>query len=128
MNRVSVICSIFMLMSLAACSKNHENLPTGFAYTPPTTPTNLQVEGGAERATLTWSYPADEIETLEEFRVYYYVEAYDLLQLIGTTSDSTYVDSVLVGNLVYCYSISAVDSTGLEGWRTPTVCEFVYSK
>lgn len=128
MKRILAICSICLLALLGACSKDHTDLPTGFIYDPPSTPTNLQVGGGAERAALSWSYPEDEYDDVE-FRIYYYVQVFDLLELIGTTSDSTYIDSLLVGNLVYCYSISAVDTTtGLEGWRTSTVCDTVYSK
>lgn len=125
MKRVIVLGVVSLLAFFGSCTKDHTDLPTGFMYDPPPTPTNFQVEGGAERATLTWSYPQGDFISLGEFRIYYYLEIYDLLELIGTTSDTTYIDSLLIGNLTYCYTVSAVDTTELEGWRAAAVCEFV---
>jgi hypothetical protein len=47
------------------------------------------------------------------------------LVLVGTTRDTAFVDSLLVGNLTYCYEVSAVDTTGFEGFRTSPQCVFV---
>jgi hypothetical protein len=110
-----------------SCGKDHRDLPTGFAYDPPATPTNLVVVGGEEMSTITWSYPASELAAISEFRVYEYIESYDIIQLIGTTTDTVFVDSLLIGNLGYCYEVSAVDASGFEGWRTGSVCAFVRS-
>ena len=63
--------------------------------------------------------------SIEEFRIYYYYEAYDLIELVGTSSTTNFNDTQLVGNLTYCYKVSAVDTTGLEGHRSETVCAFV---
>ena len=108
-----------------SCGTDHENLPTGFAYNPPPTPANLVVVGGHESSTISWTYPAGARESIKEFRVYQYIEAYDIVQLVGMTTDTAFTDSFLVGNLYYCYKVSAVDTTGFEGWRTPSVCAFV---
>lgn len=110
-----------------SCSEEHQDLPTGFAYDPPATPTGLAVTGGKERATITWSYPAGERASVGGFRVYEYYESYDLIELVGTTTDTVFVDSLLIGNLGYCYKVSAVDTAGFEGWRTESVCAFVLS-
>ena len=110
-----------------SCGKDHENLPTGFAYDTPPTPENVVVTGGKEECTIRWSYPAAARPSIEEFRVYEYIEAYDMTTLIGTTSDTVFVDSLLIGNLYYCFKISAVDTTGFEGWRTASACAFVWS-
>ena len=128
MKRMIVLGVVSLLVFFGSCTKDHADLPTGFAYDPPPTPADLQVESGAERATLTWSYQQEDMASLREFRVYYHVEIYDILELIGTTSNTTYIDSMLVGNLIYCYTVSAVDTTGLEGWRSAAVCEFVPSQ
>ena len=121
----------FVLGTIAAlyisCGKDHRDLPTGFVYVPPTTPTNLVVIGGEEMSTITWSYPAIELASIREFRIYEYIESYDMIQLIGTTTDTVFVDSLLIGNLGYCYKVSAVDAPGFEGWRTGSVCAFVRS-
>ena len=121
----------YVLAAIAAlcisCGKDHQDLPTGFAYDPPPTPTNLVVTGGKELSTITWSYPAIARASIREFRVYEYYAAYDMTELIGTTTDTVFVDSLLIGNLGYCYKISAVDTSGFEGWRTGSVCAFVWS-
>jgi len=123
---------LFLLAAAVAlhlsCSKDHQNLPTGFAYDPPPTPTNLVATGGEEVSTISWSYPAAARASIGEFRVYQYVEVYDMLQIIGTTSDTVFVDSLLIGNISYCYKVSAVDTTGFEGWRTASACAFVKTR
>ena len=113
-----------MILTLA-CSKKHEALPTGFAYDPLPAPTDLEVTAAAEEASLSWDYPVDRIDEVKEFRIYYYVEMYGSDQLIGTSTATSFTDSQLLGNLEYCYRVSAVDSSGFEGVRTGTVCEFV---
>ncbi len=108
-----------------SCGADHRDLPTGFAYDPPAAPTGLVVAGGEEMSTITWSYAAIDRASIREFRVYEYFASYDMMQLIGTTSDTVFVDSLLIGNLDYCYKVSAVDTSNFEGWRTGSVCAFV---
>jgi hypothetical protein len=119
---------VLMVLSFS-CSKDHENLPTAFEYTPPPTPadSDFVVTGGEERSILSWSYPAEARAAVKEFKVYAYFPPYDMIDSIGTTTETFYVDSLLVGNLFYCYEISAVDTSGLEGWRTVPKCAFVKS-
>lgn len=122
---IAAICSGIIL--LGACAKDHTDLPTGFTYDPPPTPTGLSVADGGESATVSWEYPSESMGALGEFRVYYYYELYEMMELIGTTTETSFIDSLLVGNLYYCYSVSAVDTAGLEGWRAESVCEFITS-
>ena len=98
-----------------------------FEYVPPPTPANVTAAGGEEQSVVSWSYPDDARASVGEFNVYQYFPPYDVLELIGTTTDTFYVDSLLIGNLNYCYKVSAVDTTGLEGWRSAAVCVFVHS-
>jgi len=120
---------LVMVVSVAVltvgCSKEHEDLPTSFIYDPPSVPLDFEVTGGNHQAVLNWDYPSEEIGGIEEFRVYYYFEAYGIVELAGTTNATNYTDTQLVGNLRYCYRVSAVDTTGLEGYRTEAVCAFV---
>ena len=120
---------LVMVVSVAVlavgCSEEHKDLPTSFMYDPPSVPLDLQVTGGNQQAVLNWDYPSEEMGTIEEFRVYYYFEGYGLGELVGTTNATNFTDTQLVGNLSYCYQVSAVDTTGLEGYRTETVCVFV---
>jgi fibronectin type 3 domain-containing protein len=125
MKRFVIMIVVSAVTLLSGCSKEHDSLPTSFMYDPPPTPTTLEVASGDYEATLTWDYPAEEMGALEEFRIYYYYEVYDLLELVDRTNETTYTDSELVGNLLYCYRVSAVDTTGLEGYRTETVCVVV---
>jgi hypothetical protein len=122
---VIVIIMVSAVMFLLGCSKEHQDLPTSFAFDPPPTPTNFDVVGGPYEAVLTWDYPPEEMGALKEFRVYYYYEIYGMVELIGTTHETSYTDAQLVGNLIYCYRVSAVDTTDLEGYRTQTVCDTV---
>lgn len=125
MIRYILISAILLMVITAGCSKDHSDLPTGFIYDPPSVPTDLDVTGGAELASLSWDFPGEELDEISEFRIYYYYEYYGIQELIGTTTETSYVDSFLVGNLQYCYQVSAVDSTGLEGYRTEAECAFV---
>jgi len=38
--------------------------------------------------------------SIGKFRAYQYIEAYDMLQIIGTTADTVFVDSLLIGNIM----------------------------
>jgi len=120
---------LVMVVSVAVlavgCSKEHEGLPTSFIYDPPSVPLNFEVTGGNQQAVLDWDYPSEEMGEIEEFRVYYYFEGYDIVELVGTTNETNFTDIQLVGNLTYCYQVSAVDTSGLEGYRTEAVCAFV---
>lgn len=125
MIRYMLICAVLLTAVAAGCSKDHTDLPTGFIYDPPSTPTEFNVVGGAELAILSWDFPSEEMGEISEFNIYYYYEVYGIQELIGTTTETSYVDSFLVGNLEYCYQVSAVDTTGLEGYRTEGECAFV---
>lgn len=125
MIRYILMSGILLMVLTIGCSKDHSDLPTGFIYDPPSVPTDLDVVGGAELATLSWDFPSEEMDGISEFRIYYYYELYGIQELIGTTTETTYVDSFLVGNLEYCYQVSAVDTTELEGYRTEAECVFV---
>lgn len=125
MKRTVLMIAFMALALLTACEK-HENLPTAFDYDPPPTPTDFQIEAGEKEATLTWNYPEEAKGSLREYRVYYYYNMpYEMLEFIDTTSVTLFVDSLLISNLPYCYKVSAVDKTGLEGWRTPAECVLV---
>jgi len=128
MRKFWLIICIGVVFAFLSCSKEHSDLPTGFEYDPLPAPYNVVVEGGKEEAVISWSFTNDKLDRVKEFRVYQYIEAYDMLQLIGTTSDTTYTDSLLIGNLLYCYKVSAVDSSNFEGWRSGEACAFVLSR
>ncbi len=127
MIRVLKSVAAIVIIIIASCGKDHEGLPTSFEYVPPPTPTNFEVTAGVESAHLSWSYTAEGMAVLREFRIYYYYSMYDILELIDTSTDTAYTDSLLIGNVEYCYVVSAVDTTGLEGWRTAKRCVIVLS-
>jgi hypothetical protein len=129
MQRFAIVILISLSMLLCSCGKDHEGLPTGFAYNPLPTPEDLEVAPGAgpESLVISWSYPPEHIGAVKEFRIYYYYEIYDMVELAGTGTGTSYTDTKLIGNVEYCYVVSAVDSSGLEGWRTAPVCEYASS-
>ena len=116
---------LLVLALAASCGKDHGAEPGPFDVAHPPTPTGLTVTAGAEQATIRWSYPAESRDLVEEFRLYYYFEAFDAVELLSTVSDTVYVDSQLVGNLEYCYLVSAVDTNGIEGYRTAPACAVI---
>ena len=120
---------LVMVVSVAVltvgCGKEHEDQPTSFNYDPPSDPLDFEVTGGNQQSIMNWDYPPEEIGGIEEFRVYYYFESYGIIELVGTSSATNYTDTQLVGNLTYCYQVSAVDTNGLEGNRTEAICVFV---
>ena len=124
--RAWFLLSVLLLGAiLGSCSKQNKDLPTGFQFVAPATPTNVVVTPGVERSALAWSYPAAALAGVKEFRIYEFFAQLQALELVGTTRDTTFVDSLLVGNLTYCYEVSAVDTTGFDGFRTAAKCVFV---
>jgi len=120
-------CIIIAATALLAvsCGNDHGAEPEPFEFEDPPAPADLTVTPGPGSATIEWSYPAGDLGEVEEFRVYYWVEAFDAVELAGTTATTSYVDSRLVGNLEYCYMVSAVDTNGLEGYRTGPECAVI---
>lgn len=128
LKNILLILIALALSSLASCSNNHGTEPGPFDVTAPPTPTDMVVTAGVEQATISWEYPFESMGAIEEFRVYYYFESFDVVELAGTTAGLSYVDTRLVGNIEYCYKVSAVDTLGLEGWRTECECVLIETR
>jgi hypothetical protein len=122
MIRALVPIAVIAVLLLSSCGKDLEGLPAGFGYTALPTPTDFEVTPGVYAAYLSWDYPGEDLAELREFRIYYYYSLYDMVDLIGTTTDLSYTDTLLIGNVEYCYRVSAVDTNGFEGWRTAARC------
>ena len=127
LKKITIALMVVAVGALVSCSNNHGTEPEAFDIDAPPTPTDLTVTAGVEQATVTWDY-SGSTETLEEFRVYYYFAAYDVVELAGTTTGTTYTDTKLVGNVEYCYRVSAVDTFGMEGWRTCEECAVINTR
>lgn len=127
LNKIMIALMVVAVGALVSCSDNHGTEPVPFDVDAPQIPVDLTVTPGAEQATVSWSYPGST-GTLEEFRVYYYFPAYDVAELAGTTTGTTYIDTRLVGNVEYCYKVSAVDTFGMEGWRTGEECAVINTR
>ena len=122
------ILMVTALATLLSCSNEHGTEPGTFDFAAPPTPENVTVVSGVETATISWDYPAGRMGEIEEFRVYYYFPSFAAVELAGTTTGTVYVDTKLVGNVEYCYKVSAVDTLGLEGWRSDEKCIMVDSQ
>lgn len=114
-----------LALAAASCGNDHGAEPAPFDLAYPPAPIDVTVTAGAEQAIVRWSYPAGSRGLIEKFRLYYYVEVYDAVELIATIEDTVYVDSQLVGNLEYCYKVSAVDTSGIEGVRSDRACAVI---
>jgi hypothetical protein len=73
--------------------------------TPPSLPTNLTAVTGATSAALSWSASGDNVGVVG-YRVYRNT------MLVGTTTVPSYLDSGLMPNTLYGYSIIAYDAAG----------------
>jgi hypothetical protein len=123
-----IVLTVVAMAALISCSNDHGTEPAPFDVVAPSSPTDLTVTPGSEQATVAWDYPSEDMATLEEFRVYYYFPAFNVVELAGTTTSLTYVDTRLVGNVEYCYKVSAVDTFGMEGWRTGEECAVINTR
>lgn len=128
LKKILLALTVVAMAALISCSNDHGTEPAPFDVDTPPTPTDLSVTPGSEQATVAWDYSAEDMATLEEFRVYYYFPAYNVVELAGTTTDLTFVDTKLVGNVEYCYKVSAVDTFGTEGWRTGEECAVINTR
>lgn len=128
LKKILLALTVVAMAALISCSNDHGTEPAPFDVDAPPTPTDLSVTPGSEQATVAWDYSAEDMATLEEFRVYYYFPAYNVVELAGTTTDLTFVDTKLVGNVEYCYKVSAVDTFGTEGWRTDEECAVINTR
>jgi len=122
MKRIARLILIISSILLMSCSADHGDSPAGFEFTAPELPADFVVTPGANQLTLDWEYPG-ELAEVSVFRVYYFYEMYGVEELVDTTSSTTYIDNDLIGNMIYCYRVSAVDLDGHEGLRTETICE-----
>jgi hypothetical protein len=120
MIRIYTLFSVLLIVLLAGCSDEHGSSPTAYDYDPLSAPDSLEAEPGVESISLSWSHPGG----YREFIIYfvYYSGAEAIHQAVDTTSVTTVTVDELVPNLEYCFSVSAVDSSGIEGWRSEEVC------
>lgn len=125
MYRISVILAALFLLAVTGCSDEHGSSPTSFNYDPLSAPVNLEAEAGAESITLTWTHTGQ----YREFYVYlmYHSGTEAVLQPVDTTSSTSSIVGDLVPNLEYCFVVSAVDSSGMEGWRSSEACAVAHS-
>ena len=122
MKRIAILALMLTIPFILSCGEDHGSSPQAFKYEPPQTPSDFEAAGGTYEVTLTWSYPQELIPGIREFRIYYYYDLYDMVEFVDTTTAMSFVDSDLIPNVTYCYKISAVDTTGLEGYRSGHEC------
>ena len=125
LKKTMIALMVVAAAAFVSCSNDHGTEPAPFDVEAPPAPSDLSVTAGTEQATIEWDYPSENMGALEEFRVYYYFAAFDAVELAGTTTNTTYTDTKLVGNVEYCYKVSAVDTFGMEGWRTDEDCAVI---
>ncbi len=120
--RVATAILFFLVIISGACSNEHGDSPAAFLFEAPDPPTELEVTPGENEMTLDWSYPDILMNEVSEFRIYYY-NMYGIWELIGKTKNRSHVHDRLIGDMEYCYKVSAVNLDGNEGWRTKIICE-----
>lgn len=114
------VLAVLLAVSFLACGADHDNLPTAFECSPPPVPVDLSATVQSGEVLLAWGHADPGI--VSEYRVYYFYEAYGMIEFIGSTTEMQYRDDDLVPNVEYCYVVSAVDTNGLEGYRTESLC------
>lgn len=126
MRLITIALMTFSLLCTASCSSDHGDSPAAFEFEVPQTPTGLTVSSPAGfQAHLEWDYPSELMDDISGFNVYIDYGGYYELELIATVMTTSCNVEDLMGNLVYCFRVSAVGLDGLEGWRTDSVCEMV---
>ncbi len=128
LKKMIIALTVVAAAALVSCSNNHGTEPESFDVAAPPTPADLTVIPGTEQAAISWAYPLESMGALKEFRVYYYFAAFDALELVDTTTSLTYIDTKLIGNVEYCYRVSAVDTFGMEGWRSGEECAVINTR
>ncbi|MBN1165256.1 MAG: fibronectin type III domain-containing protein [Candidatus Krumholzibacteriota bacterium] len=123
MKRIAVLGLIISTVFTIACSNEHGDSPTAFKYDPPASPTDLTATDGVGEIDLQWNYPPSLMGEISGFIVYYHVAMYGILEPIDTVENVTsFKDENLPYNYRFCYLVSALDTSGLEGWRMGPVC------
>jgi len=125
MFRISALCAIILVILAGGCSEEHGSSPTAYKYDALSSPESLEAEPGPESISLSWDHSGD----YREFIVYivYYSGPEELYQPVDTTTGMSCTVGELVPNLEYCFAVSAVDSSGVEGWRTKPACAVAHS-
>jgi hypothetical protein len=126
MTRRCIFILAALLIIIWGCSDEHGSSPTAFSYEALPAPQNLQLAPGDWEITLSWEYPPEKEPMVENYLVYryYFTEYGEYIEIADTTDSKEYTDSDLIGNVEYCYMVSAVDSNGMEGRRTGIECEY----
>lgn len=124
MKRVAILLSAIIMAVSMSCSSDHGESPAAFTFEAPQAPLNLVLTPGSNQMSLEWDYPPELLAEIREFRIYYY-KSYGVEEPVDTVTSTSCTDTRLIGNMVYCYKVSAVDLDGREGWRSETECEMV---
>ncbi len=125
MKRVTILLSAMIIAVSMSCGGDHGESPAAFDFEAPQAPTELTLTPGSCQMILEWDYPSELLAEISEFRIYYYYEGYGVEELVDETTSTSFTDTRLIGNMVYCYKVSAVDLEGREGWRSETECGMV---
>ncbi|MBD3178696.1 MAG: hypothetical protein GF417_03340 [Candidatus Latescibacteria bacterium] len=125
MFRISAFFVLVLILASFGCSDEHGESPVAYSYQALSTPEDLEAEPGSESISLTWNHSGE----YREFIVYilYYSGTEMVHQPVDTTASTSSIIGDLVPNLEYCFSVSAVDSSGMEGWRSDEVCAVAHS-
>ena len=130
MIRNIIFCIVIISFFTGGCSDEHGISPVSFNYNALAAPDSFKVTQGNYSLTLTWHYSSESLALTKEFLIYSdhgrgyfeYISPVDTVDAIDGNTDYTAINSMLVPNVEYCYVVSAVDSNGMEGWRTEVKC------
>lgn len=90
--------------------------------TAPTAPTDLKATGGRRKISLAWAGSTDSGGSgLSGYEIWRSPDGSSFTK-IGTTSDTSYVDSGLARRLSYCYYVIAYDGAGNRSAGSNTAC------
>jgi fibronectin type 3 domain-containing protein len=110
-----VLLSICM-MALAACSSDLSEPEPFDASTFPDAPVNLRIQIGSNKIALFWSH--SKPAAVASYNVYRKSVTDSAFSLVGSTEDTTYIDSGLPNGVENQYAVTAVSTTsGRESER-----------
>ncbi len=121
---------VIILFFLGGCSDEHGTSPTSFEYEALPAPGNFEITSGSYSLTLSWDYSPENIALAKEFFVYV-VDPYqyggniypvDTLTVAEYNTSKGCTFDKLAANMEFCFVVSAVDLSGIEGRRAEAEC------
>jgi len=122
--------AVIVLFLLSGCSDEHGTSPASIEYEALPAPENFEITSANYSLTLSWDYSPNKITLTKEFFVYVVdpnqyggvIYPVDTLTVADYNVSKGCTFDKLAANMEFCFVVSAVDLSGIEGWRAEAEC------